>query len=113
MSAHGRHAEAFRVPMLTHRSGTPPRVLFGLVAVVLLFVQAIHPGIHPAEVIGPHTDTHFGCPISHAAADLPSGLQGLPLTPLVLVPILEPRLWVSHLRFCHTVAPRPPPTIHR
>jgi len=99
--------------MFAHRSGAPLRALFGLMAVVLLFVQAIHPWIHPDEVIGPHTDTHFGCPLSHAVADLPAGLTLSLSIPLVLVLMLDPRLWLGHLRFDHALAPRPPPILHR
>jgi hypothetical protein len=113
MSAHGRYAEAFHVPMFTRRSGALLRLLFGFVAVVLLCVQASHPGMHPHEVIGPDTDVHFGCPISHAVADLPPGLLPLLLIPLVLMPILDPWLWLGLLYFFHALAPRPPPVSHR
>ncbi len=113
MSAYSLHAGAFQVPMHTHRCGLPLRALFGLVAVVLLFVQAIHPGIHPDEVIGPHTDTHLRCPSSHAVADLPPGLPPLLLAPLVLVSMRDPWLWLGHLRLYHALAPRPPPALPR
>jgi hypothetical protein len=112
MRTHSGYAEAFQVLMFTHRWGVPTRVLLGLAAIVLLFVQAIHPRIHPAEVIGLYTDAHLACPISHAAADLPSGIPALLLRPLVLAALLDPRLWWEHLHFSHTLAPRPPPALH-
>jgi hypothetical protein len=112
MRTHSGHAEAFQVPMFTHRLGVPARVLIGLAALVLLFVQAIHPRIHPAEVIGLYTDAHFTCPVSHAAADLPSGLPALLLRPLVLAALLAPRLWWERLYVSPSLAPRPPPALH-
>jgi hypothetical protein len=98
--------------MPAHQSAVLVRVLFGCVAVVLLFIQAIHPGMHPYEVIGLDSDTHVGCPISHAIADLSPELPPLELRSLVLEPLLNPRLWLSHLYFYHALAPRPPPTLH-
>jgi hypothetical protein len=112
MRAHSEYNEPFQVLMRTQRSGIPVRVLIGLVTLVLLFVQAIHPRIHPAEVIDPHTGTHCACPISHAAADLPLGVPALLLTLLVLAAALHPQLWWGHLRFSHPLAPRPPPGLH-
>ncbi len=112
---HAPHAyhEPFRVLMHIQRSGIPVRGLIGLVALVWLSVQAMHPRIHPAEVIDPHPDTHGACPISHAAADLPRGVPALLLTPLVLAAALYPRLWWGHRWFSHPLAPRPPPALHR
>ena len=80
---HAPHAyhEPFQVLMRIQRSGIPVRGLIGLVALVWLSVQAMHPRIHPAEVIDPHPDTRGACPISHAAADLPRGVPALLLTP--------------------------------
>jgi hypothetical protein len=112
MRAHTRHIEAFRVLMRPRRSGVPARVLIGLTALVLLFVQAIHPRMHPVEVIDFHTDAHVICPISHAAADLPPELPALLLRPLVLAAVLDPPLWWGHSGFSHTLAPRPPPALH-
>jgi hypothetical protein len=112
MSAHSRQAETFHVSMFTHQSAVLVRALFGCVAVALLFIQVLHPGMHPHEVIGSDADTHFGCPISHAIADLPPELPSLELRSLVLESLLNPRLWLSHLYFYHALAPRPPPTLH-
>jgi hypothetical protein len=98
--------------MCTHRRSVLHRALFGLVAVILLFIQAIHPGMHPDEVFGRSIDTHFSCPISHAVADVPQGLLLLLIRPLVVMLRLAPRLWLDHLPFEHTLAPRPPPTLH-
>jgi hypothetical protein len=99
--------------MFTHQQSVLLRALVGLIAVILLGMQAIHPGIHPTEVFGPSTHTHVSCPISHAAGDL---LQGLPLllfTPLIVVVRLAPQLWLGRLPFKHALVPRPPPTLHR
>ena len=111
MHTHRGHAKAFRVPMFTHRLGVPARVLIGLAALVLLFVQAVHPRIHPAEVIGLYTDAHVACPISHAAADLPAGVPALLFKPLVLAVLLAPRLWWEHHHVSPSLAPRPPPAL--
>jgi hypothetical protein len=112
MHAHSQYHQPFQVRMRTQRSSAPVRGLIGLVALVLLCVQAAHPWMHPAEVIGPHADTHCTCPLSHAAADLPRGVPALLLTPFVLAAALDPRLWWGRRRFSHPLAPRPPPALH-
>jgi hypothetical protein len=113
MSAQSRHTGTVHVPMFTPRSGGLVRALFGFVAVALLFIQTIHPGMHPHEVIGPDTYARFGCPINHAIADLPPELPPLLLMSLVPVSRPDPWLWLGHLYFYHALAPRPPPVIHR
>ena len=113
MSLDRRHGREFLGLMFAHRRSVLHRALFGLVAVILLFIQAIHPGMHPEEVFGPDTTTHVSCPISHAVADLPQGLPLLLFTPLVVELRLAPRLWLGHLFFKHALAPRLPPTLHR
>ena len=112
MHAHSQSHQPFQVLIRTPPSGIPVRVLIGLVALVLLFTQAMHPWMHPAEVIALYADTHCACPISHASADLPRGLPALLLTPLVLAAALHPRLWWGHRCFSHPLAPRPPPALH-
>jgi hypothetical protein len=112
MHAHSQSSQPFQVLMRTQRPGIPVRGLIGLVALVWLSVQAMHPWMHPAEVIDPPTNTHGACPISHAAADLPRGVPALLLTPLVLAAALHPRLWWGHRCFSHPLAPRPPPALH-
>ena len=100
-------------PMYEHRRRILHRVLFGLVAVSILFIQALHPGMHPDEVFGPSTLSHRSCPITHAVADLPQALPLLLLTSLVVTLWFAPRLWLGHLPFQHALAPRPPPNSHR
>jgi hypothetical protein len=100
-------------PMYTHRHHLLLRALFGGAAILLLFIQAVHPAMHPAEVFGPSTPPHASCPISHAVADLPQGLSCLLFICLVVVLRLTPRLWLGYLPFRHALAPRPPPGLHR
>jgi hypothetical protein len=99
--------------MYAHRHHLLLRALFGGAAILLLCIQAVHPGMHPAEVFGPSTIPHVGCPISHAAADLPQGLPLILFTCLVVVLRRAPRLWLDHLPLRHALAPRPPPGLHR
>jgi hypothetical protein len=113
MSQDRRHGQAFLGPMYVHRHHLLLHALFGFVAVILLFIQAIHPGIHPNEVLGPSTTPHVSCPISHAVADLPQGLPLLLFTLLVVVLRPAPRPWLDHLPLRHALAPRPPPALHR
>jgi hypothetical protein len=113
MSRNRRHGQAFLGPMYAHRHHLLLRALFGSAAVILLFIQAVHPGMHPAEVFGPSTVPHVSCAISHAVADLPQGLPLLPFTLFVVVLRLSPQLWLGHLPFRHALAPRPPPALHR
>ena len=100
-------------PMYEHRRRAFLRVLFGLMAVSVLLIQAIHPGMHPDEVFGPSTPPHLGCPINHAVADLPQALPLLLFTSLASALWSAPRLWSGHLPFKHALAPRPPPNSHR
>jgi hypothetical protein len=111
MSRDRRHNQAFLGPMYAHRYHLLLRALFGGAAVILLFIQAVHPGMHPAEVFGPSPAPHVSCPISHAVADLPQGLFLLLFTCLVVVLRLAPRLWLDHLPLRHALAPRPPPAL--
>ena len=104
--------EPFQVLMRIRWSGVRVRGLIGLVALVLLGVQAGHPWMHPAESIDPRAGTHCACPLSHAAADLPRGVPAWPLTPFVLAAALDRWLWWGHRRFSHPLAPRPPPAFH-
>ena len=113
MSRDRRHGQAFLGPMYAHRHHLLLRALFGGAAVIFLFIQAVHPGLHPAEVFGPSTTLHVGCPISHAVADLPQGLPLLLFTLLLVVLRLAPRLWLGRLPLRHALAPRPPPALHR
>ena len=108
-----RQGQAFLELMYAHRHHLLLRALFGGAAVILLFIQAVHPGMHPAEVFGPSTPPHVSCPIGHAVADLSQGLPFLLFTCLVVVLRLAPRLWLGHLPFRHALAPRPPPALHR
>jgi hypothetical protein len=104
--------EPFLVLMRIQRSGVRVRGLIGLVALVWLGVQAVHPWMHPAESLDPHAGTHCACPLSHAAADLPRGVPALRLTPLVLAAAPDLRLWWGYRYFSHPLAPRPPPAFH-
>jgi hypothetical protein len=113
MSRNRRQGQAFLGPMYAHRHHPLLRALFGGAAVILLFIQAVHPGMHFAEVFGPSTTPHVSCPIGHAVADLPQGLPLLLFTLFVVVLRLSPRLWLGHLPFRHALAPRPPPALHR
>src|SRR5919106_4943569 len=74
MSRDRREGQAFLELMYAHRHHLLLRALFGGAALILLFIQAAHPGMHPAEVFGPSTPPHVSCPVSHAVADLPQGL---------------------------------------
>jgi hypothetical protein len=113
MSRDRRHGQAFLESMYAHRHHLLLRALFGGAAILLLFIQAVHLGMHPAEVFGPSTTYHVSCPISPAVADLPQGLPFLLFTWLIVVLRLAPRLWLGHLPFRHILAPRPPPALHR
>ena len=104
--------EPFRVLIRIRWSGVRVRGLIGLVALVLLGVQAVHPWMHPAESIDPHAGTRCACPLSHVAADLPRGVPTLLLTPFVPAAAPGPRLWWGHRGFSHPLAPRPPPALH-
>jgi hypothetical protein len=109
MSLYGRHGREFLGLMFTHRPSALFRVLVGLIALILLSIQTIHPGVHPAEVFGPSTHTHMSCPIAHAVGDLPQGLPVSLFTPLVVAARHAPRLWLGHSCVIHPLAPRPPP----
>jgi hypothetical protein len=113
MSRNRRHGQAFLGLMYAHRHHLLLRALFSGAAVILLFIQAVHPRMHPTEVFGPSTPPHVSCPISHAFADLPQGLPLLLFAWLVVVLRLAPRLWLGHLPFRHALAPRPPPALPR
>ena len=102
--------KGFQVPAPIRWPCIPWRVLLGLVAFVVLFLQVSHPGLHPLEVINPGADTHLACPLSHVAADLLIVLPLPALMSLILRLVLEPRSWPGRLYFNHRLAPRPPPT---
>jgi hypothetical protein len=109
MSRCRRHGRQFLGVMFTPRLSTLLRILVGLIAVILLSIQTIHPGVHPAEVLGPSTHPQMSCPIAHAVGDLPQGLSILLFTLLVVAARRAPRLWLGHSCFIHVLAPRPPP----
>jgi hypothetical protein len=113
MNRDRRHGQAFLGPAYAHRHHLLLRAFFSGVAAILLFIQAVHPAIHPAEVFGPSTPPHLGCPINHAVADLPQALTQLLFTSHVATLWFAPRLWLGHLPFQHALAPRPPPNSHR
>ncbi len=85
-------------------------LLAGLVALLLLFVQATHPGLHPHEIIGAGADVSQVCPLSHVTVDLEILLTLLLLLAVALRQVLAPQPWVDHPDFLHPLAPRPPPT---
>jgi hypothetical protein len=113
MSLDRIRGQEFLGSMFARRPSVLLRALVSLIALILLFIQAIHPRMHPAELLGPSTHPHMSCPISHAAGDLPQGLPLLLFTPLIVVVRLALQLWLGRLPFKHALVPRPPPTLHR
>jgi hypothetical protein len=105
-------AQEMRRPRSLHRMGWRSRflyVLYVLLSLTLLFVQASHPALHPHEVIDPGADRQHACPLSHAAAALPIALPLLLYGGLPLERLHDPLPWIGHTCFIHHLVPRPPP----
>src|ERR687892_659876 len=103
--------ESLGDPRMIPNVSSPRHLGIGLLTLVLLLAQVIHPWMHPQEVIAPTIDDHFICPLSHVVGDLQLSLPPLALSAAVVDSVLAPRPWVSHAAFLHPVVPRPPPTV--
>jgi hypothetical protein len=100
-----------QIPCLRALHGRPAHVLLLCLSLVVLFVQASHPALHPLEVINPDANSPLGCPVSHTAGDVSLILPPpAPSASLVLWLVSDPLLWLGRLDFVHHLAPRPPPT---
>ena len=86
-------------------------ISIGLMALIVVLLQMVHPWMHPHEVIGSDASDQLACPMSHVVGEL--YLNRPPLAPglniLDIAP--EPRPWFGRNAFFHPLAPRPPPVI--
>jgi hypothetical protein len=110
MKSSGRPKHRREISCLGGLYGWPAHVILTCLALVVLFVQALHPVLHPLEVINPDAKPHLTCPVSHAAGDLLLILPPPAPACLTLWFITQPLPWLGRLDFVHHLAPRPPPT---
>jgi hypothetical protein len=105
-----RPKRGLQIPWLHALHGPRVHVLLACLSLVVLFVQASHPALHPYEVINPDAKAHLTCPVSHTAGDVSIILPPPGPTGLALWLIIDPLPWLGRFDFNHRLAPRPPPT---